>query len=85
MAGLEQTPLIAESTITPGLNLPSSPSPDNNQVSLDETHVRNVLRKVDGRLLPLMFMTYLLSFADKLILSGAAVFGLLEDTVCMGI
>lgn len=40
-----------------------------------------VLRKVDSRLLPLLFVTYLLNFMDKTILSSASVFGLIEDTV----
>jgi hypothetical protein len=40
-----------------------------------------VLRKVDRRLIPLLFTTYMLSFMDKTILSSASVFGLIEDTV----
>ncbi len=39
------------------------------------------LRKVDRRLIPLLFTTYMLSFMDKTILSSASVFGLIEDTV----
>ncbi|KAL3462849.1 major facilitator superfamily domain-containing protein [Aspergillus heterothallicus] len=39
-----------------------------------------VLRKVDRRLIPLLFTTYMLSFMDKTILSSAAVFGLIDDT-----
>ncbi|KAL2847229.1 major facilitator superfamily domain-containing protein [Aspergillus pseudoustus] len=39
-----------------------------------------VLCKVDRRLIPLLFTTYMLSFMDKTILSSAAVFGLIEDT-----
>jgi hypothetical protein len=40
-----------------------------------------VLRKIDWRLIPLMFITYNLNFMDKTILSSASVFGLREDTV----
>lgn len=40
-----------------------------------------VVRKVDRRLIPLLFTTYMLSFMDKTILSSASVFGLIEDTV----
>ncbi|GAD91572.1 conserved hypothetical protein [Paecilomyces variotii No. 5] len=40
----------------------------------------HVLRKIDFRLIPLLFMTYNLNFMDKTILSSAAVFGLEEDT-----
>ncbi|KAL7651490.1 hypothetical protein ACMYSQ_011204 [Aspergillus niger] len=43
-----------------------------------------VLRKVDRRLLPLLFVTYLLNFMDKTILSSASVFGLIEDTHLVG-
>ncbi|KAL4974473.1 major facilitator superfamily domain-containing protein [Aspergillus desertorum] len=43
-----------------------------------------VMRKVDRRLIPLLFTTYMLSFMDKTILSSAAVFGLLEDTHLVG-
>jgi hypothetical protein len=42
-----------------------------------------LLRKIDRRLIPLLFTTYMLSFMDKTILSSAAVFGLIDDTVCL--
>ncbi|KAK3685230.1 major facilitator superfamily transporter [Podospora appendiculata] len=41
---------------------------------------RRVLRKIDRRLIPLLFVTYMLNFMDKTILSSASVFGLQEDT-----
>ena len=44
---------------------------------------QSVLRKIDWRLLPLLFTTYMLNFMDKTILSSAAVFGLPEDTVSL--
>ncbi|KAL4875999.1 major facilitator superfamily domain-containing protein [Aspergillus karnatakaensis] len=43
-----------------------------------------VLRKIDRRLIPLLFTTYMLSFMDKTILSSASVFGLIEDTHLVG-
>ncbi|KAM7204688.1 Major facilitator superfamily domain containing protein [Naviculisporaceae sp. PSN 640] len=43
-----------------------------------------VLRKIDTRLIPLLFMTYMLNFMDKTILSSASVFGLKEDTGLKG-
>lgn len=47
-----------------------------------EKHLaKRVLRKIDWRLIPLMFITYNLNFMDKTILSSASVFGLREDTV----
>ncbi|RDW93611.1 uncharacterized protein DSM5745_00933 [Aspergillus mulundensis] len=42
------------------------------------------LQKVDRRLIPLLFITYMLAFMDKTILSSAAVFGLIEDTHLVG-
>lgn len=48
----------------------------------DGALAKRVLRKIDWRLIPLMFITYNLNFMDKTILSSASVFGLREDTVC---
>ncbi|KAI3392838.1 hypothetical protein diail_5152 [Diaporthe ilicicola] len=45
---------------------------------------KRVLRKIDMRLIPLLFVTYGLNFMDKTILSSAAVFGLKEDTHLQG-
>ncbi|KAJ4375434.1 hypothetical protein N0V86_006965 [Didymella sp. IMI 355093] len=45
---------------------------------------KRVLRKIDWRLIPLMFITYNLNFMDKSILSSASVFGLREDTHLKG-
>src|SRR3954453_563989 len=42
---------------------------------------KRVLRKIDRRLIPLLFTTYMFNFMDKVILSSAAVFGLRHDTV----
>lgn len=47
----------------------------------DNAFSSHVLRKIDLRLMPLLFITYNLNFMDKTILSSAAVFGLEEDTV----
>ena len=47
----------------------------------DDHMAKLVLRKIDWRLLPLMFITYNFNFMDKTILSSASVFGLREDTV----
>jgi len=47
----------------------------------DHTLGRRVLRKIDMRLVPLMFTTYMLNFMDKTILSSASVFGISHDTV----
>ncbi|KAK3374248.1 major facilitator superfamily domain-containing protein [Lasiosphaeria ovina] len=45
---------------------------------------QGVLRKIDRRLIPLLFVTYMLNFMDKTILSSASVFGLPEDTGLQG-
>lgn len=45
--------------------------------------IRRALRKVDCRLIPLLFVTYMLNFMDKTILSSASVFGLIDDTVLL--
>lgn len=42
---------------------------------------KRVLRKIDRRIIPLLFVTYMLNFMDKTILSSASVFGLSDDTV----
>jgi hypothetical protein len=47
----------------------------------DMAMAKRVLRKIDMRLVPLLFFTYMLNFMDKTILSSASVFGLTEDTV----
>lgn len=49
----------------------------------EQAMAKRVLRKIDWRLIPLMFITYNLNFMDKTILSSASVFGLREDTVCI--
>lgn len=54
---------------------PSSTSPDGT------TPGERVLKKIDWRFLPLLFLTYSLNFMDKTLLSNASVFGLREDTV----
>lgn len=49
----------------------------------DAVLAKRVLRKIDWRLLPLMFITYNLNFMDKTILSSAAVFGLRDDNASL--
>ncbi|KAH8179206.1 major facilitator superfamily protein [Sarocladium implicatum] len=45
---------------------------------------RRVLKKIDRVIIPLLFVTYIFNFADKVILSSAAVFGLREDNGLVG-
>jgi hypothetical protein len=42
---------------------------------------KRVLRKIDRTIIPLLFVTYMFNFMDKVILSSAAVFGLRDDNV----
>lgn len=49
-----------------------------------KTVSKRVLRKIDLRILLIMFVTYNLNFMDKTILSSAAVFGLTEDNHLVG-
>lgn len=48
---------------------------------VDVATAKRILRKIDMRLIPLLFVTYMLNFMDKTILSSASVFGLQDDTV----
>ncbi|KAI3337993.1 major facilitator superfamily domain-containing protein [Ustulina deusta] len=43
-----------------------------------------LVRRIDVRILPLLFVTYMFNFMDKTILSAAAVFGLRHDTGLVG-
>ncbi|KAH8891533.1 MFS general substrate transporter [Thozetella sp. PMI_491] len=51
---------------------------------VDTSIAKRVLRKIDFRLIPLLFVTYMFNFMDKTILSSASVFGLREDTGLVG-
>ncbi|CAM1502699.1 Fc.00g074750.m01.CDS01 [Cosmosporella sp. VM-42] len=50
----------------------------------DNTMARRVLKKIDRTIIPLLFVTYMLNFMDKIILSSASVFGLIEDNNLQG-
>ncbi|OBS28176.1 hypothetical protein FPOA_02117 [Fusarium poae] len=45
---------------------------------------KRTLAKIDRTIIPLLFITYMFNFMDKVILSSAAVFGLIEDTHLKG-
>ncbi|KAH7141246.1 major facilitator superfamily domain-containing protein [Dactylonectria estremocensis] len=59
-------------------------SPDHQERDNDMLAERLVLRKIDRAIIPLLFVTYMLNFMDKIILSSAAVFGLRKDTNLKG-
>lgn len=52
--------------------------------AVDTALARRVVRKIDWRLLPIMFITYNFNFIDKTILSSASVFGMTADTHLVG-
>ena len=50
----------------------------------DDALAKRVIRKIDRTIVPLLFITYMFNFMDKVILSSAAVFGLRDDNVSHG-
>ncbi|KAJ5793895.1 hypothetical protein N7457_000494 [Penicillium paradoxum] len=62
-------------TVTPGAAL---------EQGTNHAIAKRVLRKIDRRLVPLLFTTYMFNFVDKTILSSASVFGLSDDTGLVG-
>lgn len=48
------------------------------------TTARRIVRKIDRRIMPILFCTYLFNFMDKTILSSASVFGLKKDNNLVG-
>lgn len=56
-------------------------SESSRQHGADAAMAKRVLRKIDMRIIPLLFCTYMLNFMDKTILSSASVFGLRDDLV----
>jgi hypothetical protein len=72
----EHTPLLYESGES------SEMAATEGSISAENAdRIRRIVRKVDWRLIPILFFTYMLNFMDKTILSSASVFGLIDDTV----
>ncbi|KAI1324193.1 MFS general substrate transporter [Xylariaceae sp. FL0255] len=72
-----QTPLIMASAT-------DTNAPAGGSGSMDSARARLIVRRIDRRLLPLLFLIYMFNFMDKTILSSAAVFGLIDDTHLVG-
>ncbi|KAI2622742.1 putative allantoate permease [Hypomontagnella submonticulosa] len=53
---------------------------DDAVAKIDDDEARRIMRRIDWRIMPLLFLTYAFNFMDKTILSSASVFGLREDT-----
>ncbi|KAI8314483.1 hypothetical protein K4K61_004718 [Colletotrichum sp. SAR11_59] len=54
------------------------------QQHVDTAMAKKILWKIDHTVIPLLFVTYMLNFMDKTILSSASVFGLRDDTHLKG-
>ncbi|KAI1804645.1 putative allantoate permease [Daldinia bambusicola] len=59
---------------------PVSNGNDDSVGHIGPDEARRILRRIDWRIMPLLFLTYTFNFMDKTILSSASVFGLREDT-----
>ncbi|KAJ5511990.1 Major facilitator superfamily domain general substrate transporter [Penicillium expansum] len=59
-------------------------TPDAGEQGTNHAMAKRVLRKIDRRLIPLLFTTYMFNFMDKTILSSASVFGMRHDTGLVG-
>lgn len=67
-----------------GSSSSTEPPPPPQAVAAEADLAAIVLKKIDRTIIPLLFITYMFNFMDKIILSSAAVFGLREDTVSNG-
>ncbi|TLD16898.1 uncharacterized protein PgNI_01426 [Pyricularia grisea] len=63
---------------------PEAANSDGEHSIPDDGMASRVLRKIDRNLIPVLFVTYMLNFMDKTILSSASVFGLKEDNNLQG-
>ncbi|KAJ5950678.1 Major facilitator superfamily domain general substrate transporter [Penicillium vulpinum] len=59
-------------------------TPDVVEQGTDGTLAKRLLKKIDRRLIPLLFFTYMFNFMDKTILSSASVFGMRDDNNLVG-
>ncbi|KAI0844898.1 putative allantoate permease [Daldinia vernicosa] len=64
--------------VTEDNSVPNGTADTVSNIGPDEA--RLILRRIDWRIMPLLFLTYTFNFMDKTILSSASVFGLREDT-----
>lgn len=55
-----------------------------NEVEIDPAEVKRVLRKIDMRVIPVLFITYLLQYLDKNSINFASVYGLKKGTHLVG-
>ncbi|KAI0150804.1 MFS general substrate transporter [Xylariaceae sp. FL1272] len=81
-----QTPLIMayETGTNQAVGSSSNATPEQHGVPLDDKRARRIVRRIDRRIMPLLFLIYMFNFMDKTILSSASVFGLQEDNHLVG-
>lgn len=77
----ETEPLLGSPIDTDGEMSSSAQDASRMETGADAALARRVVKKIDRVIIPLLFVTYMLNFMDKVILSSAAVFGLRDDTV----
>lgn len=53
-------------------------------VEIDEAEYKRVLRKIDLRIIPILFVTYMLQYLDKNSINFASVYGLKQGTHLKG-
>ena len=56
----------------------------NNELGVDPAEAKRVLRKIDKRIVPILFFIYLLQYLDKNGINYASVYGLEEGTKLEG-
>lgn len=57
---------------------------ESQNVEYDATEFKRVLRKIDRRIIPVLFITYLLQYLDKNSINFASVYGLKKGTHLVG-
>ena len=81
---ISHSPTVSNDDITPA---PSTYLDDNYQsykdgrdVEADAAELKRVLRKIDLRIIPILFVTYMLQYLDKNSINFSSVYGLQKGT-----
>lgn len=77
------TAVAGPSCTATGDDAHAAPEVEGTTAAAARTH-RRIIRAIDRRIMPLLFVTYVFNFMDKTILSSAAVFGLKRDNHLQG-
>lgn len=57
---------------------------DGKNIDADPAEIKRVLRKIDYRIMPILFVTYMLQYLDKNSINFASVYGLQKGTHLVG-